>query len=281
MKRFFSLVAFSHTVFAFPFALVGYFIAIWDEGHAFSWTSLLLVALCMVLARTAAMAFNRFADAAIDAANPRTQQREIPSGKVSRRAALGLAVFCAAAFWAATYFLNRLCFLLAPVALLIILGYSFTKRFTSWSHLVLGLGLALAPVGAYLAVTGQFGVLPIMLGAAVLFWVAGFDVIYALQDRNFDLRSGLHSIPARFGIASSLRISEGFHLISVLLLLATGWYGDFGIWYWLGWLTFSLLLIHQHRLVSEHDLSRVNAAFFTTNGMASVIFCVFVLVDFL
>ncbi|MCS6917504.1 MAG: UbiA-like polyprenyltransferase [Chitinophagales bacterium] len=281
MKHYLSLIAFSHTLFALPFALAGYFYGVWQTDHAFSWRTFLLVLLCMVLARTAAMAFNRYADAAYDAANPRTQRREIPAGKISRSAALALAVGCATAFWAAAYFINPVCFALAPVALAIILGYSYTKRFTSWSHLVLGLALALAPVGAYLAVTGTIAAVPLLLGIAVLLWVSGFDIIYALQDRTFDRNAGLHSVPARFGAGTALRISEILHVLSAAVLVAVGLMAGFGIWYWLGWMLFAFMLWRQHRLVSPNDLSRVNAAFFTTNGVASILFCSLMLVEFL
>ncbi|MCS6991785.1 MAG: putative 4-hydroxybenzoate polyprenyltransferase [Chitinophagales bacterium] len=281
MKHFFALVAFNHTVFALPFALAGYFFAVIVESYTFSWHSFLLVVLCMVLARTSAMAFNRYADAAYDAANPRTRHREIPAGKVSRQAALALALGCALAFWLTTYFINTLCFLLAPVALLVILGYSYTKRFTAWSHLVLGLALSLAPVGAYLAVTGRFGWMPLLLGLAVLLWVAGFDIMYALQDRAFDRNAGLHSLPVRIGATTALRISEIFHVLSAVVLAIAGLTHNLGLWYWLGWLAFAALLVRQHLLVSADDLTHINAAFFTTNGLASVIFCAFMVMDFL
>ncbi|RME06912.1 MAG: 4-hydroxybenzoate octaprenyltransferase, partial [Bacteroidetes bacterium] len=186
MKKYLSLVKFAHTVFAMPFALLGYFLAVQLPDRHFDWKLLLLVVLCMVFARNAAMAFNRYLDRNIDKANPRTATREIPAGVISPQSALWFVILNAAGFIATTWFINSLCFLLSPVALLVILGYSFTKRFSALCHLVLGMGLALAPVGAYIAVTGSFATLPVLYGFAVLFWVSGFDIIYALQDDEFD-----------------------------------------------------------------------------------------------
>ena len=184
-----------------------------------------------------------------------------------------------ALFIITTYFINTICFALSPVALLVVLGYSFTKRFTPLCHLVLGLGLSLAPIGAYLAVTGKFELLPILFSFTVLFWVSGFDIIYALQDEEFDKKYKLKSIPLWLGKSKALRVSEVLHVLSALCIIAAGWYGSFGIWYWIGVALFIGLLIYQHLLVKPDDLSKVNMAFFTTNGIASVVFAVFVIAD--
>ncbi|MEO6167049.1 MAG: UbiA-like polyprenyltransferase [Chitinophagales bacterium] len=279
MNKYLSLIKFSHTVFALPFAMIGFFLAVWLEGFSFSGQKFLLVLACMVFARSAAMAFNRLIDEPYDRSNPRTLQREIPSGIISRSAASVFTLLCIVFFVACTFFINQLCFFLSPVALLVILGYSYTKRFTHFSHFVLGLGLALAPVGAYLAVSGAFSPLPILLGIAVLCWVSGFDIIYALQDESFDRDQQLHSMPVWIGQKKSLWVSSFVHVLSIASLTAVGVLGDFGGWYWLGWFIFSLLLIYQHSIVKPNDLTRVNVAFFTTNGIASVIFAIFVLID--
>jgi len=286
MKNFFSLVKFSHTIFAMPFALVGFFVGSTVAGGELSWQKLLLVVLCMVFARSAAMAFNRWLDRDIDAVNPRTKVREIPAGLISPNAALAFVVANCLLFIGAAWFINPLCFWLSPVALAVVLGYSYTKRFTWLCHLVLGLGLSLAPIGAYLAVTGYFDWLPIFYGMAVLLWVAGFDVIYALQDEDFDRSQRLYSMPTFFGKSQALRISEWMHLgTAVLMVLAarhlasaapqTGWL------LWTGTGIFLILLVYQHLLVKPNDLSRVNLAFFTTNGIASLLFGTFVIVDLL
>lgn len=277
MKKYLSLIAFSHTIFALPFALSGFVLGVQDSASS-SWPlKLIAVLACMVFARSAAMAFNRWLDRDIDAVNPRTVAREIPAGKVSSNAALTLVILMSLLFVLASLSINFLCFILSPVALLVILGYSYTKRFTPFCHVVLGAGLGLAPVGAYLAMTGTFAWVPVQMGLAVMFWVAGFDIIYALQDEEFDRIHGLHSVPVYLGRKKSMRLSQGLHLASALLLLsvtvilhqndtAPGWFS------WLGLAVFLLLLVYQHTLISETDLSRVDRAFFTTNGIASVIF---------
>lgn len=279
MKRYLSLIKFSHTIFALPFAMIGFFLAVWQEGFPFRWEKFLLVLLCMIFARSAAMAFNRLIDAAYDSKNPRTAQREIPTGIISRSSAILFTVICVAGFVASAFFINKLCFFLSPVALAVILGYSYTKRFTHLSHFVLGLGLSLAPVGAYLAVTGQFELLPVLLGLAVLCWVSGFDIIYALQDESFDLEHKLHSMAVWLGRKNALHISSFVHLLSIACLVAAGITGSFGWWYWMGFAIFSGLLVYQHAIVKPNDLSKVNLAFFTTNGIASIIFAIFVLID--
>lgn len=276
-----SLVKFSHTIFALPFAVIGYFTAIHFTEAEFSLNLFLLVILCMVFARSAAMAFNRYIDRNIDVQNDRTAIREIPAGIVSPKSALVFVIINCVLFIATTYFINPLCFYLSPVALLVVLGYSFTKRFTALCHVVLGVGLSLAPIGAYLAVTGKFDWLPLFFSFAVLFWVSGFDIIYALQDEEFDKSKQLKSIPVVLGKKGALMLSNVFHVISALFIIYAGFYGHFTMWYWIGATVFTGLLIYQHTLVKPNDLSKVNLAFFTTNGIASVVFAVFVLIDML
>ncbi|MBK9337799.1 MAG: UbiA family prenyltransferase [Lewinellaceae bacterium] len=286
MKNYLALVKFSHTLFAMPFALVGFFIGTTENGGTLNWKLLGLVVLCMVFARSAAMAFNRWLDRDVDAANPRTRMREIPAGIISPRAALLFVAGNCLLFIATTFFINPICFFLSPVALAVVLGYSYTKRFTWLCHLVLGLGLALAPVGAYLAATGHFGWVPVLYGFAVLLWTGGFDVIYALQDEEFDQSRRLYSIPAFFGKARALRISEWMHLGTAALLVLAG-----GLLHknlpqahelsWIGTGIFLALLVYQHRLVKPNDLSRVNLAFFTTNGIASLVFGALTILDLL
>lgn len=262
-----------------PFAMIGFFLAVTLAGSALSWKLLLLVVLCMVFARSAAMAFNRFTDRDIDSANQRTAVREIPSGIIKANSALIFAIVNSLLFIAVTYFINRICFFLSPVALLIILGYSYTKRFTFLCHLVLGLGLSLAPIGAYLAVTGKFDLLPVLYSLTVLFWVSGFDIIYALQDEDFDRSEKLRSIPVTIGRKNALLLSSLFHLITFGMIVTAGVYAGFGAWYWIGTGIFSFLLIYQHTLIKVNDLSKVNVAFFTTNGIASVIFAGFFIIE--
>jgi len=225
------------------------------------------------------MAFNRFLDRQFDAKNPRTAIREIPAGIITEKNALVFTIVNCVLFVVCTYFINRICFFLSPVALFVILFYSYTKRFTALCHLVLGLGLSLAPIGAYLAVTGKFDWLPLLFSFTVLFWVSGFDIIYALQDEEFDKENKLHSIPSILGKAKALRVSECLHLLSAICIVYAGVYGKFGYWYWAGIAVFIGMLIYQHSIVKPNDLKRVNIAFMTANGIASVIFAVFVLLD--
>lgn len=281
IRNYLSLVKFSHTIFAMPFAMTGFFLAVSREGHSFNWTALLLVVLCMVFARSAAMAFNRWLDAEFDKRNPRTAAREIPAGVISPANALYFVAGNVVLFMVTTWFINPLCFFLSPVALLVVLGYSYTKRFTALCHLVLGVGLSLAPIGAFLAVTGYFSLLPVLLSVLVLCWVSGFDIIYAMQDEEFDKSQQLHSIPAWLGKAGSLRFSEGLHVVAAALATAIGIMGGFHWLYWIGAGVFILMLFMQHRLVKPDDLSRVNLAFMTTNGVASVVFAVFAIADML
>lgn len=281
INNYFSLIKFSHTVFALPFAFIGFLLGAKEKNFEFEWKLPVLVLLCMVFARSAAMAFNRWADRGIDARNKRTAVREIPAGIISADSALLFVIFNCLLFIACTYFINAICFYLSPVALLVVLGYSYTKRFTSLSHLVLGLGLSLAPIGAYLAVTGNFNLLPLLFSIAVLTWVSGFDIIYALQDIDFDREQKLKSIPSKLGVKGSLRTSSILHLVASAVLLVASYYGKFSWIYLCGWGIFTILLIYQHTLVKANDLSKVNVAFFTTNGIASVIFSVFVACEIL
>ena len=279
MKKYFSLVTFSHTIFAMPFAFIGFFLAVTTTNYVFSALKLTLMLLCMVFARSAAMAFNRYLDREIDAKNPRTKVRDIPAGRISAKAALTFTIANCLLFMLTTWFINPLCFYLSPVALLVILGYSATKRFTFLCHLVLGLGLSLAPIGAYLVVTGAFAILPILFSASVLCWVSGFDIIYALQDEDFDREEKLHSIPARLGKVNALNLSTFLHVLSAIFVILPIFLTPVGWPYYVGLLVFCLMLVYQHSLVKPHDLSRVNFAFMTTNGIASVVFAVFFLID--
>ena len=280
MKKYLSLIKFSHTIFAMPFALIGFFLA--TKSNEFEWITLLYVVFCMIFARSAAMAFNRYIDRDIDAANSRTAQvREIPNGSIKANSALIFVIINSLLFVTTTYLINSLCFLLSPIALLVILVYSYTKRFTALCHLVLGLGLALAPIGAYLAVSGKFDIVPLLFSAAVLFWVSGFDIIYSLQDQEFDKEQKLHSIPVLIGTKNALNLSNLLHFLTFSALSIAGSLGDFSLYYWIGFWIFTALLVYQHILVKHNDLSKINLAFFTTNGIASVIFGVFVIADLL
>lgn len=284
MKEYFSLIKFSHTIFALPFALLGFFLGTLEKGSGLNGRSLLLVLACMVFARSAAMAFNRYLDRKIDEANPRTLGREIPSGKISPQAALIFVIINSVLFVACTWMINPLCFYLSPVALLVILGYSYTKRFTFLCHFVLGLGLSLAPIGAYLATGNGFDPIPILYSVAVLLWVSGFDIIYALQDEDFDKSMSLNSIPVSMGKSGGLRLSSILHLACALVILTASYllgqaYPSFGWLHWGAALIFIGLLFYQHTLVKPHDLSRINLAFFTTNGVASLIFGTLVILD--
>lgn len=279
MKKYFSLVLFAHSVFALPFALIGFFLGITTTNNPFEWHKMVLVLLCMVFARNAAMAFNRYLDRNIDAKNPRTQTRDIPAGKVSAKEALIFVIINSILFVAATYFINNLCFFLAPVAIFVVLFYSYTKRFTALCHLVLGLGLSLAPIGAYIAVTGEFAVIPVLYSFAVLFWVSGFDIIYALQDEDFDRAENLHSIPAKLGIKNALNVSVFLHVLCAICIIAPIFLSHFGFTYYLGVALFCALLIYQHLLVKPTDISKVNRAFQTLNGYASVVFAFCFLID--
>lgn len=289
-KNYLSLIKFAHTIFALPFALVGFFLGVnnlkSESGGVeiepeFYAVSLLLVILCMIFARSAAMAFNRYLDRHFDARNPRTVIREIPAGILSANSVLWFTMIMSALFMLTAWMINTLCFTLSPIALIVILGYSYTKRFTALCHLVLGLALSLAPTGAYLSITGYFSAEPVILSFAVLFWVAGFDIIYALQDEAFDKEHGLKSIPVLFGGKYALGISRFFHLLTASLLIFLGIMIESGFYYMIGEVAFIGLLIYQHTLVRSNDLRKVNLAFFTTNGIASIVFGIFAIIDLL
>ena len=236
----------------------------------------------MVFSRSSAMAFNRYIDRDIDKANKRTSEtREIPNGRIKANSALIFVIINSLLFIGTTFLINTICFYLSPIALLVVLGYSYTKRFTAVCHLVLGLGLSLAPIGAYLAVSGEFNIIPLFFSASVLFWVSGFDIIYSLQDEEFDKEHKLHSIPVLLGKKISLTLSKVLHFLVIIILSQIPNYGDFGKLYWIGFAIFSALLIYQHNLVKHNDLSKINLAFFTTNGIASVIFGIFVILELL
>jgi 4-hydroxybenzoate polyprenyltransferase len=281
IQTYLALVRFSHTVFAMPFALIGFSLAIGYTDSLFSLKLLILVILCMVFARNSAMGFNRFADERIDRLNFRTASREIPSGKVKKISAGIFVAVNAILFVVTTFFINRLTLILSPVALIIILGYSLTKRFTALCHFILGLGLSLAPIGAYISVTGRFDLLPLIYSFIVLTWSGGFDIIYALQDDDFDRNNNLHSIPSRLGRKKALIVSIIVHIITFSLVLTAGIIGNGGFLFWIGAVAFSGLLIYQHIIVKHDDISKVNLAFGTTNGIASVIFALFVILDLL
>jgi 4-hydroxybenzoate polyprenyltransferase len=281
VKNYFSLIKFSHTIFALPFALIGFTLSIKDDLSKFNPLLLVYVVLCMVFARSAAMGFNRYIDRKFDAMNPRTKTREVPAGVISANAALAFVIITSLLFVATTWLINPICFYLSPIALLVVLGYSYTKRFTALCHIVLGIGLALAPIGSYLAVTGEFAWLPLLFSFTVLFWVSGFDIIYALQDEEFDVSQNLKSIPGYLGKKNALRLSEVLHVLSAAIVIFAGYYAQFGMIYWAGVIVFCSLLIYQHSIVKPTDLSRVNLAFGTTNGIASVIFACFTIADIL
>jgi len=284
VKNYLSLIKFSHTIFAMPFALIGFCLGIiYQSGSLVSGKEigikLALVIVCMVTARSAAMAFNRYLDRAIDARNPRTAIREIPAGVINARSALVFTIVSCLLFILSTWFINRICFYLSPIALAVVLGYSYTKRFTALCHIILGLGLSLAPIGAFLAVTGYFDLLPILFSIAVICWVSGFDIIYALQDEEFDRSHNLFSIPAKLGKVRALHISEVLHGLSAAAIIYAGITGGFHVFYWIGVSLFTGMLVYQHSVVKPNDLRRVNLAFMTANGIASVIFAVFVIID--
>jgi 4-hydroxybenzoate polyprenyltransferase len=291
-----SLVKFSHTVFALPFAIIGFMLGanngwLLDSllGRGFSVKEWLLIVgalflkviLCMVFARNAAMGFNRYLDRDIDAKNERTALREVPAGIISSQHALWFVIINCLLFIGTTFFINPICFYLSPVALFVILFYSYTKRFTPLCHLVLGLGLSLAPIGAYLAVTGTFDMIPLFFSAMVFTWVSGFDIMYALQDEDFDRENGLYSIPVLLGKKNALLASRILHLITAVLIIVAGYQGLFDNLYWVGALLFISLLVYQHTLVKPNDISKIDLAFGKTNGIASIVFALFVIADIL
>lgn len=265
------MIKFSHTIFALPFALAS---AVLASDRTLQPVKLLWILVAMAGARSAAMGFNRLADQAIDARNPRTAGRELPKGLLSRGEVWIFVLVSAGALVLAASQLNPLCLALSPVALLIVCGYSFTKRFTALSHFVLGIALAIAPVGAWVAIRGRFDAVPIVLGFAVLAWVAGFDTIYSCQDAEFDRREGLHSIPAAWGVRRALRMARGVHVAAVALLALVYVLTPLHPIYLAGVVGVAALLAYEHSLVSADDLTRIDAAFFTVNGWISVGYCV-------
>jgi 4-hydroxybenzoate polyprenyltransferase len=284
IRNYARLVRFSHTVFALPFAFASLVLA-WPS-HPITLTKVLWILVAMVGARTAAMGFNRLADRKFDALNPRTKSWELPNGTVKTWEAGLLTIVASIIFVFGAYQLNWTCFLLSPVALAVIFFYSLTKRFTWTSHLFLGVALSLAPIGAWLAVAGwpidlRELVIPLCLGLAVIFWLAGFDIIYSLQDREFDRAHGLHSIPVKFGVTWALRLSSLFHVCTVVFLILVGVAAKLGIIYWIGCLAVSLILVWEHRIVRPNDLSRINRAFFDFNAYVSIGYFLITLADIL
>ena len=282
VKNYLSLVKFSHTIFALPFALIGFTLGVraqWINQlpveHFF--LKLFLVLVCMVSARSTAMAFNRYLDRHFDKLNPRTAIREIPAGIIKAEKALIFIFINMGIFVLASFFINTICFYLSPIALFVILFYSYTKRFTYLCHIVLGIGLSLAPIGAYLAVTGSFALLPLLFSLAVIFWVSGFDIIYALQDIEFDKSQSLYSIPSYWGLHKALSIARVLHFFSAGFVIAAYFVGDFQFIYIIGLLVFVGMLLYQHSIVKPQDLSKVNIAFMTANGVASIVFSIFVI----
>jgi 4-hydroxybenzoate polyprenyltransferase len=270
LRDWFSLVRFSHSVFALPFALCGAWLA---AGGVPPVRTLVLVVVCAVSARTAAMGFNRFVDRDIDAQNPRTRSRELPAGRLSGAAVVALVVVASAVFVVAAFALNRLAGMLSAPVLAILLSYSWFKRFSQLAHVVLGIALALAPLGAWIAVRGDFAgdLAPVLwLALAVTTWVAGFDLIYACQDAEFDARTGLHSVPGKHGVAFALRLARPLHVVTVAALVLVGTSGHLHLPWWIAVGVSAALLAWEHSLVSATDLSRVNVAFFTVNGWIGI-----------
>lgn len=278
-SNYFSFIKISHTLFSLPFALIGYFLGTRSTGTSPDILLLVLVLLSVLFARNAAMGFNRYADRFFDKKNPRTSGREIPQNKISPVSAMIFIIINAILFIVTTAFINLLCLVLSPVALVVILGYSYAKRFTSLAHYLLGLGLSLAPVGAYVAVTGRFDVLPVIYSTIVFFWVSGFDVIYALQDEEFDRSENLRSVPSLLGRKKALIVSALTHVVCAAGVVAAGIAGTGGLLFWMGAAAFGGLLVYQHILVTPKNISSVNMAFATTNGFAGIIFSVFVISD--
>ena len=269
LRTYGSFVRFSHSVFALPFALVGGLLGMRASG--FDWSRIIWIVACMVAARSAAMGFNRVVDARYDAKNPRTAMREIPAGRMSTAEAWAFVVVSSLVFVACTIPLGRVCLALSPLALAIVFWYSLAKRVTSYTQAFLGLAMAVAPIGGFLAAGGQFGPVPLLLGLAIGTWVAGFDVLYACQDLDFDRKEGLHSIPTRFGIARSLLISRGLHVVTVIALAAVGSLAALGPIYTAGVVLVAVLLVWEQSLVRADDLSQVKRAF-DMNGWVGVLY---------
>jgi 4-hydroxybenzoate polyprenyltransferase len=271
-----EMIKVAHTVFALPFALMGAFLA---AGGAPSARTVFYIVLAMVGGRSAAMGFNRLIDADIDAKNPRTRDRAIPRGEVSKPMAAVFIFLSVLLLELSAAKLNPLCLKLSPLLLLFLFSYSYTKRFTWASHIVLGLCLGAAPLGAWIAVTGEFDPRALILSFAVLFWVSGFDVLYALQDIEFDRKEGLHSIPRFLGVGRSLWVARGFHFVMAALLLVGYDKFELGGWYLAGWGICSAVLVYEHGILRKNDLSRLNVAFFNLNGIVSIALCLFTYLD--
>jgi 4-hydroxybenzoate polyprenyltransferase len=271
-----EMIKWEHSIFALPFALCGAMLA---AGGMPAWHQLAWIVVAMISARSAAMAFNRLADASIDAANPRTATRALPVGLLSSGFVSAFVLIACGIFVLAAWQLNRMTLLLSPVALAVVLLYSYSKRFTRWSHLFLGFALGIAPAAAWIAVRGSLDPRILLLTAAVTFWVGGFDVIYACQDYDFDRSNGLHSVPRHLGIHAALWVARGFHLVMLGLLVALVLAFGLGKLAFIGVAAVAILLAYEHSLVRHDDLSKLNAAFFTMNGVISVVFFVFVAGD--
>ncbi len=271
-----EMIKWEHSIFALPFALTAVLLA--SHGTP-GWRTLAWILVAMVMARSCAMAFNRWADADLDAANPRTSSRAIPAGQLSRGFVAGFTALMGLGFVIASAELNRLTLLLAPFVLAVLLGYSYMKRFTRWSHLVLGLALGLAPSAAWIAVRGSLDPRIVVLTAAVMLWVGGFDVLYACQDFEHDRQAGLHSIPQAMGVPAAFMVARGMHAAMLGLLIWFGYLFNFGIAGWLGVAAAGLLLAYEHSIVSPRDMRRLNAAFFTMNGVIAMVFLLFVAAD--
>ena len=271
MKKYLEFIRFSHTVFALPWALAAMMLAARDHRGWPGWRVFLLILSCMVTARTTAMGFNRIADRDIDALNPRTKMRHLPAGQISMASAWVLVCLSAIGFVLCAAFINKLTLLLSPVALIVILGYSFTKRFTSLSHFVLGLALGLSPVGAWIAVTGEFDPTICLLGAAVLLWVAGFDIIYATHDYEFDRQQGLRSMVVQLGINRSLWVARALHAAMFVALLVFGLLSGLHLPYWTGLVIIFTSLLAEHWMARKRDLQWINKAFFQANAVISFV----------
>jgi 4-hydroxybenzoate polyprenyltransferase len=271
-----EMIKWEHSIFALPFALTAVLLA---TGGVPGWRTLGLILLAMITARSCAMAFNRWADADLDAANPRTQNRAIPTGLLTREFVLGFTILMGIGFLVAAAELNRLTLYLAPFVLIVLLGYSYMKRLSRWSHLVLGLALGLAPSAAWIAVRGSLDPRILVLTAAVMLWVGGFDVLYACQDFEHDREVGLHSIPQSLGIPAAFLVARLMHAAMLVLLIAFGYLFHFGIAGWLGIGAAAMLLVYEHAIVSPKNMRRLNAAFFTMNGVIATVFLIFVAAD--
>ena len=276
LAEFLEMIKFEHTIFALPFALISLLFA--TEGRL-TWHLILWVIVAMVGARTGAMGFNRIIDAEIDRRNPRTRNRAIPSGRISKRSATIISLVAFGLFVFAAAMLNTACLVASPFAIIILIGYSYTKRYTSYSHLVLGFAISGAPLGAWMAATGTISAAALVLSLAVLCWIAGFDILYSLQDVEFDRKAGLHSIPAAVGIASALWISRFLHLLCIVFLASLAKLLPTGTLYLVGVAVVGGLLVYEHLLIRPNDLSKINTAFFTINGLISIMFLAFVVVD--